>query len=116
MTTWLNPTTCSNHALVILVAAVILQLSILDVGTPLLLLNSFAIVVQVDVTALMPVGTVKNCTLMKRKGFLLALSVVCAASRGECELYCRNEFAKRRHQGPGLPREVRHGARLSHGG
>ena len=49
-----------NHTLVILVPAVILQLSILDVGTPLLLLNSFVIVLQVDVTALMPVGTVKN--------------------------------------------------------
>ena len=60
MTTWLNPTTCGNHALVILVTAVILQLSILDVGTPLLLLNSFVIVLQVDVTALMVVGTVNT--------------------------------------------------------
>ena len=42
-----------------LVVAGILQLSILDVGTPLLLLNSF---VQVDVTVLMPVSSVKNCT------------------------------------------------------
>ena len=45
-----------------LVVAGILQLSILDVGTPLLLLNSFVIVLQVDVTVLMPVGSVKNCT------------------------------------------------------